>query len=466
MHSESLLPDMKERLTLKPKGPDKKLKLSAKSDSAPPANDRPTTPRRLALDVLGRVFGDQRPFDEAFAGHSKLETLEQRDRAFARLLITTVMRRRGQIDEALDRYLKKAPDPKVRNILRLGAAQLMFLKTPAHAAVGETVSLAQGRASYAAGLVNAVLRRLGNELVGIEKRQDPLSLNLPDWLSDSWATAYGKDVVKKIAETQLAEPPLDITIKGDPKPWAKAFDGMLLGGQTIRRPASAIGGPIEGLPGYETGKWWVQDIAATLPARLLGPLKGRHVIDLCAAPGGKTAQLAAAGAKVTAVEVSEKRAERLLGNLKRLELEAEVIVADALEWRSPTPAVLALLDAPCSATGTIRRHPDIAWHKTQDDVKKMAGIQAKLIRSTVDMLVPGGILVYAVCSLQPEEGEQQIEKALADGVPLQRIPINREELFDLPVDITDKGEVRTLPSHLADEGGMDGFFIARLQRIS
>ncbi len=466
MHSESQQLDMKERLTLKPKGLSKKPTLSTKSDSAPPANDRPTTPRRLALDVLGRVFGDQRPFDEAFAGHSKLDTLEQRDRAFARLLITTVLRRRGQIDEALNRYLKKAPDPKVRNILRLGAAQLMFLKTPAHAAVGETVSLAEGRASYASGLVNAVLRRLGNELVGIEKRQDPLDLNLPDWLKKSWAAAYGDDVARRIAEVQLGEPPLDITIKGDPKPWAKAFDGTLLCGQSIRRPASAIGGPIEGLPGYDTGKWWVQDIAATLPARLLGPLKGRHVIDLCAAPGGKTAQLAAAGAKVTSIEVSEKRAERLKENLKRLELEAEVIVADALEWRAPTPAVLALLDAPCTATGTIRRHPDIAWHKTPEDVEKMAGIQAKLIRTTVDMLVPGGILIYAVCSLQPEEGEQLIEKILANGVPLQRIPISKEELFDLPVDVTDMGEVRSLPSHLAEEGGMDGFFIARLQRVS
>lgn len=464
MPLESRLLDMKERLTLKPKGPKKKTNISAGEQAS--GDSRPTTPRRLALDVLGRVFGDQRPFDEAFASHSKLESLEPRDRAFARLLITTALRRRGQIDEALNRYLKKAPDPKVRNILRLGAAQLMFLKTPAHAAVGETVSLAEGRASYAAGLVNAVLRRLGNELAGIEKRQDPAALNLPDWLSQSWTAAYGEEKTRAIAELQLTEPPLDITIKGDPKPWAKAFDGTLLGGQTIRRPASAVGGPIEALPGYDSGKWWIQDIAATLPARLLGPLKGRHVIDLCAAPGGKTAQLAAAGAKVTSIEASEKRAERLRENLARLELEAEVIVADALEWRSPEPAVLVLLDAPCTATGTIRRHPDIAWQKTEKDVARMAEIQAKLVRAAVDMLVPGGIMIYAVCSLQPEEGEALIDKVLADGVPLQRIPINAEELFDLPVDITDKGDLRTLPCHLADQGGMDGFFIARLQRVA
>ncbi len=455
---------MKERLTLSTK-PAKRSPGKAKNPSGGRAgsDDRPTTPRRLALDVLGRVFGDQRPFDEAFAGHSKLDSLETRDRAFARLLITTVLRRRGQIDEALDRYLKKAPDPKVRNILRLGAAQLMFLKTPAHAAVGETVALAEGRASYAAGLVNAVLRRLGNELAGIEKRQDAPRLNLPDWLWESWTEAYGEDVTRRIAEAQLGEPPLDITMKGDPKPWIKALEGELIGEQSIRRLA---GGQIEALPGYDSGKWWVQDIAATLPARLLGPLKGRHVVDLCAAPGGKTAQLAAAGAKVTSIEASEKRAERLRENLARLELDAEVIVADALEWRAPEPAVLALLDAPCTATGTIRRHPDVAWQKTSGDVVRMAELQAKLIRTTIDMLVPGGILIYAVCSLQPEEGEGLIEKVLADGLPLARIPIAAEELFGLPVDITAKGEVRTLPCHLADQGGMDGFFIARLQRVS
>ncbi len=455
---------MKERLKLSTrsaKRPQKKGKPLA--DGQPAVDDRPTTPRRLALDVLGRVFGDQRPFDEAFAGHSKLDSLEMRDRAFARLLITTVLRRRGQIDEALDRYVKKAPDPRVRNILRLGAAQLMFLKTPAHAAVGETVALAQGRASYAAGLVNAVLRRLGNELAGIEKRQDALRLNLPDWLWDSWAEAYGEAATRRIMETQLGEPPLDITMKGDPKPWIKALEGELIGGQSIRRSS---GGQIEALPGYDSGKWWIQDIAATLPARLLGPLKGRHVVDLCAAPGGKTAQLAAAGAKVTSIEASEKRAERLRENLARLELDAEVIVADALEWRAPEPAVLALLDAPCTATGTIRRHPDIAWQKTPKDVQRMAELQAKLIRTSIDMLVPGGILIYAVCSLQPEEGEGLIEKVLADGLPLTRIPIAVEELFGLPVDVTGKGEVRTLPCHLADQGGMDGFFIARLQRVS
>lgn len=451
---------MKERLTLAKrshKGPAHKKPVEEKPVVVP-------TPRRLALDVLGRVFGDQRTFDEAFAGHSKLDLMESRDRAFARLIVTTVIRRRGQIDEAVDRYLKKAPDPKVRNILRIGAAQLMFLETPVHAAVGETVDLASGRASYAQGMINAVLRRLANELAGIEKRQDVARLNLPDWLWQSWAKAYGEETTRAIAEAQIKEPPLDITVKDVPDLWAKKLDGKVIGGQTIRRAPG--GGLVESLPGYEQGAWWVQDVAATLPARLLGPLEGRHVFDLCAAPGGKTAQLAAAGAKVTSIEASEKRAERLKENLTRLRLDAEVIVADALQWRAPSPGVLALLDAPCTATGTIRRHPDIVWQKTPEDVARLANVQEQLIRTTIDMLVPGGILVYAVCSLQPEEGEGLIEKVLSQGLPLTRVPIAREELFGLPVDLTDNGEVRSLPCHLGEDGGMDGFFIARLQRVA
>jgi 16S rRNA (cytosine967-C5)-methyltransferase len=450
---------MKERLTLR-------KRPGTRPPNKKPIEEKPVvvpTPRRLALDVLGRVFGDQRTFDEAFAGHTKLDLMEPRDRAFARLLVTTVLRRRGQIDEAVDRYLKKAPDPKVRNILRLGAAQLMFLETPIHAAVGETVNLASGRASYAQGMVNAVLRRLGNELAGVAKRQDAARLNLPDWLWESWTKAYGEETTRAIVEAQSGEPPLDISVKDVPDLWAKKLEGKVVGGRTIRRPS---GGAIDQLSGYDQGAWWVQDLAASLPARLLGPLEGRHVVDLCAAPGGKTAQLASAGARVTSIESSEKRAERLRENLARLKLDAEVIVADALEWRAPEPAVLALLDAPCTATGTIRRHPDITWQKTPEDVARMAELQEKLVRTTIDMLVPGGILVYAVCSLQPEEGEGLIEKVLAQGLPLSRVPIDKGELAGLPVDVTDLGEVRTLPSHLKEEGGMDGFFIARLQRIS
>ena len=231
-------------------------------------------------------------------------------------------------------------------------------------------------------------------------------------------------------------------------------------GNTLRRPA---GGAVEDLPGYAEGGWWVQDAAAALPARLLPEVAGQVVIDLCAAPGGKTAQLAAAGARVIALEASPRRAERLSANLQRLGLGAEVVVADARDWRPERPVPRLLLDAPCTATGTIRRHPDIAWHKTPADVLRLAQLQRELLAAAALMLAPGGALVYASCSLQPEEGAALIETALADGLPLERWPIAPEELCGLAVERTPAGEVRTLPCHLADRGGLDGFFIARLR---
>jgi 16S rRNA (cytosine967-C5)-methyltransferase len=250
-------------------------------------------------------------------------------------------------------------------------------------------------------------------------------------------------------------------VKSDPQGWAARLGGAPLYGNTVRRPA---GGAIEDLPGYAAGAWWVQDAAAALPARLLGDVGGHAVIDLCAAPGGKTAQLAAAGARVSAVELSDKRAQRLRANLARLELAAQIEVADALAWRPARPVGHVLLDAPCSATGTIRRHPDIAWHKTPADVTRMAELQARLLEAALAMLAPGGVLVYASCSLQPDEGPRVIAQALAAGLPLARLPVEVPELGGLPVGITDEGDVRTLPCHLLERGGLDGFFIARLRR--
>jgi 16S rRNA (cytosine967-C5)-methyltransferase len=418
-------------------------------------------PRRIALDVLDRVLKHARPFDETFAGHPTLMSLSPRDRAFARLLVTTVLRRLGQIDALLDELLRTAPkDERVRNILRLGAAQLLFLATPAHAAVGETVSLAVGRHAFARGLVNAVLRRLSAEGAARLAAQDAARLSTPAWLWQSWCEAYGEERTRAIAEAHLAEPPLDLTVKDHPEAWAKRLDAEPLYGKTLRRQA---GGQIEDLPGYPDGAWWVQDAAAALPAKLLGEIRGRPVIDLCAAPGGKTAQLAAAGAKVTAVELSERRAERLHANLQRLRLDAEIVIADALEWRPPAPAGHVLLDAPCTATGTIRRHPDVPWHKTADEVARMAELQGKLLGAAAEMLAPGGTLVYASCSLQPEEGPLLVERWFPEHPRLERSPIAPDELANLPVEVTGEGEVRTLPCHLAGRGGMDGFFIARLR---
>jgi 16S rRNA (cytosine967-C5)-methyltransferase len=423
---------------------------------------RPVSARLIALDVLDRVLGEARPLDETFAGHPALALLDPRDRAFARLLAATALRRLGQIDAVLDRFVRARPKAiGVHNLLRLGAAQLLFLETPPHAAVAEAVALASGPHAYAKGLVNAVLRRVAREGTEALAHQDAARLNTPDWLWDSWKAAYGEPAAHAIADAHLIEPPLDLTVKADPATWAARLGGERLYGNTVRRPG---GGAIEDLPGYAEGVWWIQDAAAALPARLLGDVRGRTAIDLCAAPGGKTAQLAAAGAAVTAVELSDRRAGRLRGNLQRLQLEARIEVADALAWRPETPVSRVLLDAPCSATGTIRRHPDITWHKSPADVTRRAVLQQQLLEAAVAMLGPGGVLVYASCSLQPEEGPDVLARALDAGLPVTRLPVEPGELDGLAVDLTPEGDVRTLPCHLAGRGGLDGFFIARLRR--
>lgn len=422
----------------------------------------PSSARRVALDVLDLVLGERRPLDEVFAGHPRLASLSTRDRAHARLLVASTLRRLGQIDAALDTCLRAQPKPlRVMNLLRLGAAQLLFLLTPAHAAVGESVALADGRTAFARGLVNAVLRRLARDGAALLAAQDASRLNTPDWLWRAWTAAYGEERARQIAEAHLREPPLDLTVKDHPAVWAGRLDATQLHGTTLRR---AAGGAVEELPGYGDGAWWVQDAAAALPAGLLPDVAGQTVLDLCAAPGGKTAQLAAAGARVVALEASAKRAERLQENLARLGLAAEVVVADARDWRPPAPVTRLLLDAPCSATGTIRRHPDIAWHKTPADVVRLAGLQRQLLEAAMAMLAPGGVMVYASCSLQPEEGAWLIERALAEGLRAERLPIAAHELAGLAVDLDATGDVRTLPCHLPEQGGLDGFHIARLVR--
>ena len=439
-------------------------------DKAVEPTPRPVRPvgpnaRGVALDVLDRVLGpDHRPFDETFQGHPQLGRLAVRDRAFARLLVTTVLRRLGQIDHTALPLLRFRPkELTVTNLLRLGAAQLLFLSTPPHAAVAETVRLAAGGFRREMPMLNAVLRKLAATGRAALEGQDAARLDTPKWLWDSWVAAYGEERARAIAEAHQTEPPLDLSVRRDPVHWAEALGAEILPTGTLRRRS---GGLIDALPGYDDGAWWVQDAAAALPALLLGKVAGRRVLDIGAAPGGKTAQLAALGATVTALERSPRRAEFLVRNLGRLSLDAEIVVADALEWqpRAPYPAIL--LDAPCTATGTIRRHPDVPWAKSPADVARLADAQAKLLETAVGFVEIGGTLVYAVCSLQPEEGPQRIEALLAADPRVERDPIRPAELRGLPVGLTTAGEVRTLPCDLAASGGIDGFFIARLRRRS
>ena len=424
--------------------------------------------RHAALDILAAVLDRKRPLEEAFDEALSGSGLAPRDRAFTRLLAATVIRRLGQIDDALsgmvDRPLPLRP-PALMNLLRLGAAQLLFLQTPPHAAVATAVDLADAAGlGRGKGMVNAVLRRLSREGEAIVAAQDAPPLNTPPWLRARWAKSYGEPTARAIAAAHLGEPPLDITLKPgeDAQAWAEKLEATLLPTGTLRRP---VGGRIEELPGFADGAWWIQDAAAALPVRLFGDVGGKIVYDLCAAPGGKTAQLAAAGADVTAIDRSPVRLQLVDRNLDRLRLQAATIAADALAWEPRNgPADAVLLDAPCTATGTIRRHPDVALSKNADDLGKLTRLQSALLDRAAAHVNPGGLLVYCTCSLEPEEGESQIAQFLARQPAFARQPVVPAEIGGLTEIVTREGDIRTLPSHLAAQGSLDGFFVARMRR--
>ena len=424
--------------------------------------------RAAALGLLEAVLGRRQPLDEAIRRElrqgGRLPALEARDRAFARLLTATALRRLGQIDDALSRCLDrplKGGARRVESILRLAAAQLLFLETAPHAAVDAAVRQA-GRAPAFAKLVNAVLRRLAREGADLVAAQDAARLNCPDWLWRSWSEAYGETTTRAVVTQLLSEPALDLTVKTAPEQWAGRLDAVVLPTGSLRL---AVGGAVESFPGYRQGAWWVQDTAAALPARLLGQVRGRQVLDLAAAPGGKTLQLAAAGARVTAVDLSASRLELVRQNLQRTGLEAELIRADIKAWRPPAPFELILLDMPCTATGTIRRHPDIWRLKNAADVVEMAALQRRLVEAALDMLAPGGRLVFGTCSLQPAEGEGLAAAVLAEHAVIRRQPILPAEIGGLAELINGEGDLRTMPCHLAGQGGLDGFFACRVVRF-
>ena len=341
----------------------------------------------------------------------------------------------------------------------------LFLGVAPHAAVDGANRLAQSdaKAVHFKALINAVLRRVAKEGESALQAQDAAALNTPDWLWRSWSRTYGEPTARAIAAAHLKEAPLDLTLRDDAETWCAALDGVLLPTGTLRR---AAGGALATLPGYAEGAWWVQDAAAALPARLFGDIAGREVVDLCAAPGGKTAQLATAGARVTAVDRSTRRLDRLVSNLQRLDLPVEAVGADALTWRPSHPVEAVLLDAPCSTTGAIRRHPDVPHLKLPEDVARLSAVQENLLRAAVDMLRPGGTLVYCTCSLEPEEGLERIESLLYAGQPVERREIRPDEVGENPEWITQEGDLRTLPCHFGQYDGIDGFYCARLVKLS
>ena len=431
--------------------------------------------RRIAADILDGVLRRRIALDEQLSGknaHPGLATLADRDRALMRRLVATVLRRLGTLRHLLAGFLEKgfpADAPRTETILLIGAAQILWLEVPDHAAVDLSVRLAQAdrRAARYAGLVNAALRRVAQGRAAV--LPDQPARDTPEWLLKRWRKTYGNDIARAIATANGHEPALDLTVKQDPEQWAERLRGRVLPTGTVRTQAH---GAISLLPGFSEGAWWVQDAAAALPARLLGDVRGLEVADLCAAPGGKTAQLAVAGARVTAVDRSAARLARLHENLTRLSLQAQTVTADALEWQpeSPNDGLFdaVLLDAPCSSTGTIRRHPDVPWLKAEADIAVLTSLQQRLLDRVGDLLKPGATMVYCVCSLEPEEGADQIAALLARDPRLSRKPVAAQEVFGHAEFVTVDGDLRTLPLHLPDTdpgwGGLDGFYAARLTR--
>ncbi|MEM0928334.1 MAG: transcription antitermination factor NusB [Pseudomonadota bacterium] len=418
--------------------------------------------RDAALDLL-RMTTRGMTLDQALDECRSFNALEGSDRGFCRALASTTLRRRGTLDEVIATYLREPLKPKqthLRDILRITAAQLCLMGTEAHAAAWSAVELSKLRVETKGyqKLVNAVARRLAEtgakKAQGVEARVDT-----PGWLWRSLARAHGAKTAAAIADAHRREAPLDLTAK-DLETMSNALGERpfeRIGPQTIRMESTRV----QELPGFEEGDFWVQDVAATLPAKVLNAQPGERVYDLCAAPGGKTMQLATTGADVFAADHSGPRIERLKENLERTKLKAVVLEEDILKWDPPQKADRILLDAPCSATGTIRRNPDLLWTARETQVPDLVRLQARMIDKALEMLRPGGTLVYAVCSLLREEGEEQIAKALGRHKGLAREPITADEVADLPV-INKEGDVRSLPHRLVDKGGMDGFFVARL----
>jgi 16S rRNA (cytosine967-C5)-methyltransferase len=414
---------------------------------------------RILNDILFRRMG----LDDAVARCSAFEKLAARDRAFVRLLVSIVLKRAREMDMILQNLLTEPIDklrpPQLVNVFRLGMAQIAFLDTPPHAAVDTSVELAEAEgAKHFKPLVNAVLRRLAREGYPHPDPRDAGRIATPAWMWNAWVRDYGEDRAALIAAANLNEAPVDFSVKHHPEQWAETLEAELLPTGSLRKKT---GGFIPELPGFTQGMWWIQNAAAALPAQLFGDLKGKTAIDLCAAPGGKTAQLAAMGAKVVAVDRSAQRMERLKENMQRLHFSVEIRAADGASFQPDEPADAVLLDAPCTATGTIRHQPDVLHLKEEADQTRLIETQRRLMLNALRMLKPGGVLVYCTCSLQKAEGEYQTDWLLAQGPGLALSPIRSGEIPGIDEMITPRGELRILPAHWAEIGGMDGFYAVR-----
>lgn len=420
--------------------------------------------RRAAAELLMTVLDERRTLDEAMASTESYDALNGADRGFARAMASAALRQLGRIDDGLapflDRPLETATPPS-RALLRIGAAQAWLLETPDHAVVGETVAAAKiwPRAQRATGFLNAVLRKVVANRDAYDA--SPISHNWPTWLRTMAIQGLGVNAAEALVRAQTETPDTYLTPKDlSPSELAARIEGDVVADVSVR----TSGAPIEKLPGFEDGDWWVQDVAATLPARLLDAQETDRVLDVCAAPGGKTMQLAATGAQVTAIDRSKPRLKRLKQNLWRTGFHGkiETVLADATEWQPTAPFDKILLDAPCSALGTLRRNPEGAWIKSDADVARFPDIQERLLRASVEKAKPGALIVYCVCSPLPHEGIELVERVLSDA-PLKRVAITQAEVPGFESSITAKGDLLTLPNGSFKH---DAFYIARLKRDS
>jgi len=419
--------------------------------------------RAAATSVFRAVIEKGQKLEEAF--EAEAAGLGHGDAALMRAIITITLRHLGNIEAALARHLTKPLPVRAgltRAIMATAAAQIFYMRVPAHASIDLAVRQAKAdrKAQHQAALVNAVLRKLEREGAG-----EPVAgANIPEPFVTRWRETWGDAAFAALAAEHLREPPLDLSVKGDSGAWAERLHAHVLptGSLRIDQPRGAI----ETLPGFDEGAWWVQDAAAALPVRLMRGVRGKRVLDLFAAPGGKTAQLAAAGAEVTALDHSPQRMDRLRQNLARLHLDAQMVTADALAYEPGQTFDAVLVDAPCSATGTARRNPDVFYHRSLADIADLAAFQAQALARAARLVRPGGLLIYCTCSLEPEEGERQIARFLAENRDFQRVPVAAAEIGGLASAIDANGDVRTLPGQMLDGGGsLDGFFIARMRRM-
>ncbi len=429
--------------------------------------------RQVALNFLGFILYNKLNFDEALLKIQAEKTwvvLSDRDKAFVRNLIMTSLRHHTKIEYFIKLYMKKALPRKAylaHYILILGAAQLLYLETPAHAAISLSLNLAEGTdAKHFKKLINAILGKINREQDKLRFLKLTSEQMLPKWIAQKWSNYYGEAITLQLANALSEQPHIDLSVKSDAPQWAEKLDATHIGDLSIRLNTRTN---ITQLEGYDEGEFWVQDAAAAIAARLFDDINGKPVLDFCAAPGGKTMQLAAMGAQVTAIDINKKRLKRLEENLKRTQLTAKIECVDIRKYQPKTPPSHILLDAPCSATGTFRKHPEILLLKTIDDIKKLKAIQLELLNKSLDMAADNAQIIYVVCSLEPEEGEKQIDAVLAarNDVKLEKITPDTLGLIGktAALKISPKGWLRILPNKDDAVGGLDGFFIAKLRKI-